>query len=1130
MPIHSPNFSFLAQQDPLLVDLAAHAERYVFDDPNVCLIKLRQFSEYLARYIAVEIGINLTNITDQASLLGTLRSRNAIPFEVYELFHGLRKSGNDAVHQNMGDQSQALHHLKMARQIAIWFKRSYGNSPNFKPVPFVVPLDPKQPGEDLKHELDTLRKEVAVQQLAAEHAKQTKQAEAELRQQAELKAQKAYADLEAALALAVETESRLQQEKQSFEAKLLELQTATKEASAEEVAVKIDQAQKASTLLDLDEAATRKIIDQQLRDHGWEADTTNLSYQAGTRPQKGKNLAIAEWPTQNGPMDYVLFIGLQPVAAIEAKRAIRDVSGAIEQAKRYSRGFKPLETFDKNGGPWDKYQVPFMFATNSRPYLKQLETKSGIWFLDGRKHTNHSRALDGWYTPEGLEALLKQDLDLADKLLKDEPPDPLGLRYYQNQAITEVEAGIAEGKRQLLVAMATGTGKTKTCIGLLYRLIKTNRFKRVLFLVDRTSLGEQAENAFKDFRIDNTQTFTDIYEISGISDVKPEPDTKVHFATIQGMIKRLLFTGDDDKPIPVDQYDCIIVDECHRGYSLDKELSETEFEFRNEQDYISKYRRALEHFDAVKIGLTATPALHTVQIFGSAIYEYSYRQAVIDGYLIDHEPPLQITTKLAKDGITWEKGAVVEYLVKETGEVTKEIAPDEIRIDIEGFNKLVITENFNKVVCQTLAEHIDPSLPGKTIIYCVTDDHADMVVKELKLALVRVYGSLEDDAVKKITGAADKPSQLIRNFKNERLPSIAVTVDLLTTGIDVPSVSNIVFLRRVASRILYNQMLGRATRLCPEIGKETFRIFDAVKLYEAMQDHSDMKPVVANPKTTFEQLADELKAHNKPKIEKLILDQFKTKLHRKKRHLEHSANQEALQALTNQEPYAFWEQLKKTKAADLRQLFTQYPGLASFLDKLGNPNPTTQLLSSHPDQLIDTKYGYGKAKKPEDYIESFRTFIKDHQLSMPAIMIVLQRPRDLTRQQLRELKVALDQAGFTETILQTAWRETTNQNIAATIIGYIRSAIINEPLVPYQQRVQKAMTKILASQPWTPPQRRWLERIGKQLELETIIDKDFFNQGQFKSEGGYTRLDKIFQGKLETIMTDIADTIWQTAA
>ena len=158
---------------------------------------------------------------------------------------------------------------------------------------------------------------------------------------------------------------------------------------------------------------------------------------------------------------------------------------------------------------------------------------------------------------------------------------------------------------------------------------------------------------------------------------------------------------------PVDQYDCIVVDECHRGYLLDRELSDTELSFRGFDDYVSKYRRVLDYFDAVKIGLTATPALHTTQIFGAPIFTYGYREAVIDGYLIDHEPPVQINTNFRGRHRVGEGRAgsrSEEYRPK----IELFTAPDEIRIDVEEFNRKVITESFNRVVCEYLARELDP--------------------------------------------------------------------------------------------------------------------------------------------------------------------------------------------------------------------------------------------------------------------------------------------------------------------------------------------------------------------------------------------------------------------------------------
>ena len=286
----------------------------------------------------------------------------------------------------------------------------------------------------------------------------------------------------------------------------------------------------------------------------------------------------------------------------------------------------------------------------------------------------------------------------------------------------------------MLLAMATGTGKTKLAIAMLYRLLATKRFRRICFVVDRSALGEQAAGEFTTTKVVSGKAFADIFGLKELDDVTPETDTKVHICTIQGLVKRVLYAADSSEAPPVDQYDLIVVDECHRGYLLDREMSDAELSFRGQEDYISKYRRVLDYFDAVKIGLTATPALHTTEIFGDPIFKYSYRDAVIDGYLIDHEPPIRIKTALAQAGINFEKDEQLDLLNTQTGEIDLAHAPDDIRFEVEQFNKQVVTLEFNRVVAEELAKHIDPAEPDKTLIFAATDAHADIVVAQLKKA------------------------------------------------------------------------------------------------------------------------------------------------------------------------------------------------------------------------------------------------------------------------------------------------------------------------------------------------------------------------------------------------------------
>lgn len=447
-------------------------------------------------------------------------------------------------------------------------------------------------------------------------------------------------------------------------------------------------------------------------------------------------------------------------------------------------------------------------------------------------------------------------------------------------------------------------------------------------------------------------------------------------------------------------------------------------------------------------------------------------------------------------------------------------ASDEVKIEIDAFNKQVITEPFNNAVCGELAKHLDPDGEAKTIIFCVDDDHADLVVKALKAAMPHA----DDASIRKLTGASDKPLQQILYFKNERTPNIAVTVDLLTTGIDVPKVSNIVFLRRVRSRILYEQMLGRATRLCPDIGKTHFRIFDAVDLYAALEKKTDMRPVVVNPSVTFQQLISELAKAVEPADRTFIINQLVAKLQVRKTLLR-GEPMETFKTHAKIDLDALIKALKQEDPGAGLAVFAQAPGLAKFLDEVEVPREGV-FISQHPDQILEVTEGYGKHTKPEAYLEEFAAYLKKNLNEFPALLVVATRPRELTRQQLRELRAKLDGDGFPESVLDAAWRKSTNQDVVASIIGHVRRAALGDPLVPYAERVDRAMKTILGREEWTAPQRGWLEAIAKQLKVEVVVDAVALDQGAFKTRGGRARANAIFGGRIDTILAEIQDAVW----
>lgn len=1124
------NFDMLKAYEPQLWRLGALAERYFAEDPNTSLLKLRQFAELLAQSLAARGGFFTTQEESQYDLIRRLLSENLLPREIKQVFDQIRVTGNAANHALAGDHTKALATLKLSWQLSLWFHRTF-KQPEYRSGPFLPPAPPEDESQELQQELAKLRQAVAEYQAKHEQAASALQvAQTQLTAIGE----------ERNVWEQIATES--EQAKAKLAMELANLQTQAMAAPPGSLTNLVVSANKAATLVELDESQTRRIIDAQLRQAGWEADTEMLRYSQGARPMKGRNLAIAEWPCDGYSADYVLFQGLEPMAVVEAKRASKDVSADLQQGKRYSRTFSPsaeTQLHAQNWGTQAEFRVPFVFATNGRPYLRQLATKSGIWFCDLRHSQNRSTALDGWYSPEGLQALLRQDEIRAHAALDNTPFDyGFPLRYYQQEAIRETETRIAQGQRDILLAMATGTGKTKTCIALIYRLLKAQRFRRILFLVDRSALGEQAANAFKDTRMERLQTFADTFGIKELDVQAPDADTAVHIATVQGMMRRVLFPAEGVAPPTVDQYDCIVIDECHRGYTLDREMSDTELSFRGFDDYISKYRRVLDYFDAVKIGLTATPALHTTEIFGPPAYSYSYREAVVDGYLVDYEPPIQIHTQLTEHGMTWKVGEEVKVYNAQLSQIDLFKAPDEITLKVEDFNRKVITWPFNEAVCSYLAQEIDPGGRRKTLIFCVSSDHADMVVDVFKAALEAQYGSVEDDAVIKITGNADKPLELIRRFKNERLPNVAVTVDLLTTGVDVPEICNLVFLRQVNSRILFDQMLGRATRLCEFDGeaKDTFRVFDAVRIFEAIGNMTEMKPVVVNPKISFKQLEHELTQVQSDEARELLREQFLAKLQVKKRHLKGQAAQD-FETKAGMSPDAFIKQLKALSLAEVAAWFTQNPDLGEILDRQSAGNGQPVYVSDHPDEFLRAERGYGKASKPQDYLDEFKAFINSHGNELPALITVLTKPRDLTRKQLKELILALDQAGFSEARLATAWREMSNQDIAARIVGYIRQAALGDALLPYNERVDHALQALLANppggKPWTNPQRDWLRRIAAQTKANLLVDREALDDPDllFKREGGgFTRLDKLFNGQLQPVLDAFNDALWAQPA
>ena len=846
----------MSAEFPLLYELSSSAEHYVHSDPAACLFKLRLFCETLTSDIIDLTHLKTSHLNSgpaqtQFERINLIAKSFKLNPDVTKAFHQLRMVANQAVHgkADSGSPQDAADCLRLSWYLSRWFYRAFGrNKQQLAGLTFTPP--PKQPDKAAlvaAYEQQLKEQERTIARLRQEQTERDAQLQQEFEQrERELIAKFKRGDFAAAKLNKEAAAETLRLEKDPSAVETLTALPANffvddKAGSELAAAAGVEASAIAG-----DEVLARRIIDDMLKEVGWNVDSVTLTYANGARPVRNLDQAIAEYPVKGGRADYVLFCGLKPVAVLEAKKGSLGTSGKLEQAERYSINFdftsdpRLQRPFKEEAGPWpaaggEYYQIPFVLAANGNPYYSYDPELSGTWMRDVRQSCNLRCPVGAIPSPADFLGLLALDKQQAAARLAAEPMDYLKLRPYQEQAVRAAEQQLVQGRQRLLISMATGTGKTLVARGLIYRLLKAGLYKRILYLVDRISLADQAAAMFDEDPVEGSHKFSQIYAVNRSDSFEVKSETKVQIATVQGLVRRL-FAGEN--MLSAGMFDCIIVDEAHRSYTLDKKAAQstrTLFNFLGEDDYLAAYRRALDFFPAAVIGFTATPSEQSRQIFDAPIYSYSYRDAVLDGYLVDCCPPVIFKTELSEKGIYVAKNSVVKVFKRRLGRVTEKRMPADLTFTLKDFNTRIKASSFNQVICEQLVQdpRIDITSPRKTLIFCTRDDHAD----EIKLILDRLYrekyGEKYDQrAVMKITGKSVDQKQLIRDFRLQKYPNIAITVDLLTTGIDIPSICNLVFLRCVTSKVLYQQMLGRATRLCPQIDKESFNIFDAAGVSE----------------------------------------------------------------------------------------------------------------------------------------------------------------------------------------------------------------------------------------------------------------------------------------------------------
>lgn len=416
------------------------------------------------------------------------------------------------------------------------------------------------------------------------------------------------------------------------------------------------------------------------------------------------------------------------------------------------------------------------------------------------------------------------------------------------------------------------------------------------------------------------------------------------------------------------------------------------------------------------------------------------------------------------------------------------------------------------------------------LIYAVNDNHADLIVKLLRENYAPQ--GVPNDAILKITGKAGggdkkKIKEAIRRFKNEPQPSIVVTVDLLTTGIDVPQITTLVFLRRVKSRILFEQMLGRATRLCPAINKTHFEIYDAVGVYDALEKVNTMKPVVTNVQTGFDELLNGLEIMTDDRKLQNQIDQIASKFQRLKPRITGELLAQFRSMAGDQSPDDWIRAIERAPLSDAKAQLLDARELLTFLEKETKPQPAYIPVGPGIDEVTGHFRGYSTGARPEDYLEEFSRYVQNNRNEIMALNIICTRPKDLTRDSLKNLTLTLAREGFTEQQLNTAFSEMTNQKMTADLISLIRRYALGSPLVSHETRIRRAVERLKDNHDFSLKELEWINRMEKYLIQDSVLNVQVFDEdSRFKSKGGFKRINKFFNNQLESIVQELNEYLY----
>jgi type I restriction enzyme R subunit len=882
---------------------------------------------------------------------------------------------------------------------------------------------------------------------------------------------------------------------------------------------------------------TRKqLIDGRLKSAGW----TVVPFKADKAITAYEKCAVEEFQTANGPADYALCLGGQIVGVVEAKKLTLGPQNVLSQAERYSKGI------DQPALASGEFGVPFLYSTNGEV----------IWHHDVRHQLDRSRRIEAFHTPDALAERLQRDFQAATERVLALPNVAQRVRPYQREANEAIERALANRKRQMLIAMATGTGKTFTMVNEIHRLMKTGVARRILFLVDRRALAAQAVRAFSSFEAEAGLKFDKVYDVFSQRfqredfgeeekfDPKvlpsayllaPKPGNAfVYVSTIQRMTINLFGReaiwggGEEDidadaqklGDIPIHAFDLIIADECHRGYTASE---------------AAVWRKTLEHFDAVKIGLTATPAAHTTAYFKDIIYRYEYERAVREGFLVDYDI-VKVNSNVRLHGMFLKEGEQVSMINPQTGAQTMDRLEDERQFDSSQVERDITSPDSNRKILEEIKtyalEHEQryARFP-KILIFAANDlphtSHADQLVDTAR----DVFGR-GDSFVQKITGSptVDRPLQRIREFRNRPNPAIVVSVDMLTTGVDIPDLEFIVFLRPVKSRILFEQMLGRGTRKGEKYtDKSHFTVFDCFDgtLFDYFRQAMAMtEDPPAPPTRSITEIIEQIWQNRDRDYNIRCLVK---RLQRIDKEMSGEAREDFAAFIPAGDLAAFAKGLPQV----LRNDFSDSMALLrnpSFQNQLvGYKRKERVFLVSYETQdEVSSSWlvrgADGKEYKPEDYLIAFTVYVKSHENDIDGIRVLLSRPQEWNPEALGQLRDRLKTAPqrFTVENLQKA-HQVHYRKALVDIISMVKHAGNQQsPLLTAAERVDRAFAEITVGRTFTPEQQQWLERIRNHLQENLSIDQeDFESQPAFTHYGGWGRVSVVFQGQLPQLIQDI---------